>query len=87
VADGVAVVLVRPEQIVCGTAEGVDAVVSAVSFVGHAAMVTLALNGSVPPTTVTCLAPSYAAPPAGAHVRAHVEDRVTAYTAEIETAS
>lgn len=86
VPNGPATVLVRPEQIVYGGADGVSAQVSTVSFLGHAAMITLVLADGVAPTTVTSLAPGYSAPRAGSQVRVRVEGSVTAYDPEASTA-
>jgi iron(III) transport system ATP-binding protein len=72
-------VLIRPEQIVCGTLDGVPAEVVSVVFLGQAVLISLALDGILPRTALLSLAPGHDVPAPGAHVRLGVSGSVTAY--------
>ncbi|MBV9580469.1 MAG: ABC transporter ATP-binding protein [Chloroflexi bacterium] len=80
IGDGPALVLIRPEQIVClGSAHpGVQARVVETRFFGQAALVLLQLDHAPQPVQVTGLTPGYAVPEAGSMVAVRVEGAVTA---------
>jgi iron(III) transport system ATP-binding protein len=74
-------VLIRPEQIVFGAADGAPAEVISMVFLGHSVLIGLVLDSDARREPLMSLCPGQAAPTRGSRVRVSVSGSVTAYPA------